>query len=234
MAYRDDNEAMKQRIVQLEGELAAAQDAIGRLKGYVDERASDDMADVLTKEQIHVVRELDVELDDAALEAIADMLRQRLAGSTVSMVGSKLHCKWQTSTLEVVRHQGRTEIRIAAHDPRHKLLLGLGGMGFAVLAGPLLSAPLVALGVPPLAWLGLVPLFLFAGYRVMDYLTRHTLRRNRQNLTGAFEAALALAEERGTKAQQRIAVEGGVATEAEAEALAEEEAEAAEAEELKA
>ena len=228
MAFRDDKLAMKLRIEQLEGELATANETIARLKGHADARTSDEMSELLTKERLHLVREVDAELDDSGFELVADMLRQRLPNSQISMIGQTLHCKWGTASLRVLRHPGRTELVIDAHDPRSKVLNALGGFGFAVLGSPLVGGAIVgiatALGVALPAWLGvaLAPLALLAGYLAMDQLTRRTLRNNRTSLRGALEAAIALTEEHGHEREPvRIDVSAEAETEAEAEAEAE-------------
>jgi hypothetical protein len=232
MAYRDDKRAMKQRIEQLEGELSTAQGTIARLNGHIDERASDDEADMLTKEQLHLTRELDFAIDDAGVEAIAEMLRTRLLNSQVTEVGRTLSCRWGTSELRVIRHDDRTEIRLGANDPRPKWLMAVGGTGFAVLAGPFVAAAglalasLVGVALPAWAAFGLVPVALGAGYWLMDTLTDRNIRNARTTLKGALESASDLAKEHEQKSAVRIDVtsQEDVAAEAEAEAAAEEEA----------
>lgn len=225
MAYRDEKESMKMRIATLEGELSVAQESIARLKGQVDEHGSSEMADMLTKETLNVSRELDVVLSDAGVEAIAQMLRQRLPKSQLSEVGRTLTCQWGTAELRVVRHAERTELRLSAKDPRHWATNALGGFGFAVLGGPLIVGPLVALAGPWMA-VAAVPLVLIGGYLLMDKLTKSTLRNTRTTLRGALESAIELAREHQVQAPVRIDIAAMADSEAEAEAQAEAEIDA--------
>jgi hypothetical protein len=221
MSYRDDKETMRQRIETLEGELSSAQETIARLKGEVDERASAEVGDMLTKEQLHVSRELDLVLSEAGVEAIAEMLRRRLPKCQVAEIGRTLSCQWGTAELRVVRHDDRTEIKLSANDPRSKPTLAVGGFGFAVLGGPLIAGPLIALAG---AWMAVpvIPLLLIAGYLLMDKLTTANLRRARTTLRGALEATVELAQEHALRPPARIEVPAAVAdAEAEAEEIAE-------------
>jgi len=222
MAYRDDRRAMKQRIEQLEGELSTAQGTIARLKGHIDERGSDDEADMLTTEHLHLTRELDFAIDDAAVEAIAEMLRTRLLNSQVTEVGRTLSCRWGTSELRVIRHDDRTELRLTANDPRRPGMMALGGIGFAAMMGPFVAGATLALaslaGVNQPAWaaLFLVPAVLGSGYWLMRKLTMRAIRTARTTLKGALESAIDLAKEHRSRSAVRIDVGSEEDVEAEA------------------
>jgi hypothetical protein len=226
MGYRDDKQAMRQRIEQLEGELESAHQTIARLKGHIHERASDDAADLLGKQTVHLRRELEVVLDDQGMEAIATMLRTRLPQGQVSMVGRTLHCKLPTGALQVMRHERFTEVVVDDNHPQPRWAKALGGLGFAVLGGPLLAAPFAALGVPEAALIAYVPLVLVAGYLLMDQLLRRTFHATRQQLAGALEATVELAREHGKELEP---LRFDTTAEAAAEAQAELEAQEAEA-----
>lgn len=224
MTYRDDKESMGQRIEQLEGELATAHHRIARLEGRDGDHLSDAMADFDSKEELHVSRVLDVAITESGVEAIADMLRQRLPNAVVTGVGRSLNCRWGTSELRVIRHDDRTEIQLRANDPRQKLLFALGAVGFAALAGPLLAGPL-AVAVPWSA-VATVPLVILGGYMLMGWLVARTIRIARTTLRGAFESAVALAEAHAAKKPARIDI--GADESAEQARQAEEEAAALE------
>src|SRR4051812_10041461 len=87
MGYRDDQEALRSRVDQLEGDLADARDKIAALTG---ERAvgPEPAPSRLTgaPRGVALERVLDYEIDDEGLERIAQLVRRHL-GVTVAQVG---------------------------------------------------------------------------------------------------------------------------------------------------
>ena len=162
MGYRDELEALRARNEELEGEVAALREALGR--GTGPDRWTGFLG---APTRLQLVGELEGELDEDALEELVASLRRAFGevGRT-EQLGRTL--TWSTTrqggrAVEVIcrRAGGKTELSL--HESQQPLIggvvgaglggLGGGGMGFVVAFG--LRAP----GLLPvfiLAWLLLV------------------------------------------------------------------------------
>src|SRR5262245_46091292 len=95
MAYRDDEEALRRRVADLEGELSEARATIARLQGESATQAvsSDEPSWFLgAPTRLELERELPFEVTDEGYEAIAELARKRFPASVggVSQVGRTL------------------------------------------------------------------------------------------------------------------------------------------------
>jgi len=197
-------------VTELEGEVAARDAEIARLKGAARTSEPDASRSKVLAAPLAVVHErtLDHEIDDVGLEAIADVLRERLR-LEVTQVGRTLRAKQGTIDFELAMADGQTRIRLEATytDRRNGVFVAapMGALMATFFAGGILAslgaAPFVmAAGLALVA--GVVPVGL-AG------LLRRVVSREQANVAGTFEAVLALAAEHAPK---EAAIEARVET----------------------
>jgi hypothetical protein len=218
VTYRNEGEALRARVDQLEDELAAAQDRIAKLSG---EKTTETVARELRTSALlgassgaTLSKTLPYELDTEGYEAIAALVRERLKVE-VSQVGHALTTPRDVFSLK--REDGQTTIRLHGDGS------GLAGSVVAAGAMTALFAGLPIVGV--LHDVGMhahdpVSSMLHAVWIVPTLVTGATwLARKRMQRTadrtlathqGAFEAVLALAEKHAIRRdapRARVAVE---------------------------
>ncbi len=224
MAYRDDEEAQRGRVAELERELAEAREKIARLEGRFPEQTPREASGLLGV-PLMLEREtmLPLEVSEDGFVAIANALEARLPGSTTTQVGSTLTHRKGVYELRVSRLDGKTRIQLKGDYRAAKLMFVLGSPGLMLIAGVLLASVGTALGPVGTAVgavMGIVAAVL--GFR---WLMRRSLVQDQRLLEGLFETAVTLASSHGAKLEPtRIAAQTRVSEEA-----AETEAEAAEA-----
>lgn len=227
MGYRDEKASLRARVAELEGELAQKDDEIARLKGDVEPSAPDATHSKVLRAPLAVVHErtLDHLIDEEGLEAIADVLRKRLR-LEVTQVGRTLRAKQGTIDFELAMVDGQTRIRLEATytDRRNGMFVGapMGGMMATLFAGGILAS----LGAAPVVMATGLVLVAGLGVAGLVGLVRSVVQKEQANVTGTFEAVLALAKEHAPEP----AVKARVETREEAEALEVEATEAADLE----
>jgi hypothetical protein len=219
VGYRDDREQLQVRVELLEGELSDAEERIERLTGA---RASMAAGDIETTNRIldapgfvKRVRELDFEVTEDGLEAIADLIRAR-TGQPVYQVGRTL-----TGTgFSLRQEEGRTIVELkkdfsglTAGAAASSVLVG----GFASMAGLALWHDLVMRSVSEANILWIAPIVIVAAFAGFRKISQTKARGGAQKLSGTFEAVLELAERHLAESETRARVEADadVATEVE-------------------
>jgi hypothetical protein len=228
VAYRDDEEAQRARVAELERELAEAQAKIARLEGRLVEPSPREASRLLGV-PLMLEREtvLPLEVGDHGFLAIANALEARLPGGTTAQIGPTLTHKKGAYELRVSRLDGgKTRIQIKGDYRAAKLMFLVGSPGLMLIAGVLLASGGTLLGPAGTAVgavIGLVSALL--GFR---WLMRRSLVQDQRLLEGLFETAVTLATSHGAKlGPTRIAARTRVSAEAAeigAEAEASEEA----------
>lgn len=249
MAYRAQTEAMRLRIEELEGELAAAREIIARMQGdIVAAEVEGEKPGWWTgaPRRLHIERELPFELSASGYEAIADLLRQRWPAANISQVGGTLTCRVALVDFRATRLEGgRTQVRLNADYKGHAQLQGIGcGTASIIGMSPVVVA-LEAAGFSP-ALLVVAPLVVIAFWGVARAIAGASIRKSRKGLTGLFETVALLAAKHA-KPKKRVRIgestksetaasardtdaEENATAEAEAQVVAEAESAAAEAE----
>jgi len=132
VGYRDETETLRARVADLEGELEDARDTIGRLTGLQsapETQASVEHGRIVGgPTYVRYERELDLELTDEGLEAIAAVIRARFPGAAVSQVGRSL----SAPGFSLTQKDGMTQISMAG-DFRGATagVLSMAGLGGA-------------------------------------------------------------------------------------------------------
>ncbi len=201
MGYRDEKASLRARVAELEGELATKDEEIARLKGSVEDGAPDGSESKVLQAPLSVVHErtLGHVVGSEGLEAIADVLRQRLR-LEVTQVGRTLRGKQGTLSFELAMVDGQTRIRLEATytDRRNGVFVGapMGGTMATFFAGGILAS----LGAAPVVMA--TGLALVAGVSVAGLvrLIRGVVQKEQANVAGTFEAVLALAAEHAPEA----------------------------------
>jgi hypothetical protein len=201
VSYRDETDALRGRVQQLEGELQSAEDKIARLQG---EAAPSGPGTSIVESRLiggpaRYEREelLDYEIGEEGYEKIAEVLRTRMRLPNVSQVGRSLVAP---GVFSLTREEGRTRVRMTVSWENLKtspIAIGvLGGVlgGFPVLG---VLADVATHHGPwylPLFAIGIVPL-LAAGAAVLGRkLTRKRSTEGLAGAQGAFETILEIAE----------------------------------------
>ena len=200
MGYRDEKASLRARVTELESEVAAKDAEIARLKGAAGTSDLDVSRSKVLAAPLAVVHErtLDHGVEDVGLEAIADVLRERLR-LEVTQVGRTLRAKQGTIDFELAMADDQTRIRLEATytDRRNGVFVAapMGALMATFFAGGILAslgaAPVVmAAGLALVA--GVVPVGLVG-------LLRGVVSKEQSNVAGTFEAVLALAAEHAPK-----------------------------------
>lgn len=221
MGYRDETETLRARVAELEGELEDARDTIGRLTGQASApqtRASEERGRIAGgPTHVRYERELDLELTDEGLEAIAEVIRARFGGVTVSQVGRSL----TAPGFSLTQKDSMTQISMVG-DFRGATagvlsLAGLGGAfgamsSLAIFHDFVMRLPESAL-LPHLLWL--TPLI--GGMLLL--LTRRRfgrlLDKRATDTRAAFEAVVELAKRHRVRERPKVRIEAEAAEEAE-------------------
>ncbi len=206
MGYRDEKASLRARVTELEAKLAEKDETIARLQGRLREDATADTAHsrVLDAPMTFTLeRTLDHEVTTEGLEAIAQVLRERLR-LPVSQVGRTVRGELGTVQFELTMADGQTDLRIEAtyHDRRNGFFVAgpMAGLMACLFAGGALAsagvAPLVMAGGLALVG-GLSPLGLLK-------LVRGVVEKEQTNIAGTFAAVLALAEAHAEAPEEAI------------------------------
>ncbi len=228
MTYRNDSDALRERVQKLEGDLASANETIERLKGETAETSPGtqiehsrfvDGPSLFAREEL-----LPYEISEEGYEQIADVLRTRLAATNVSQVGRTLTVP---GVFSLTREGTSTRIRMTgtwSHLKQATLAFG----GLAGFFGGLMSAGVLAdianHGGPwylPFFVLGIAPALaggaMFLGRKRSAKHSKNGLEK----LQGTFETILSVAQEHRVPPAVRARVEDVDADEAEEEVEAE-------------
>jgi hypothetical protein len=216
MVFRDDREALSERVDALDQELRAARDEIAHLKGGTSPNNAERSAFFGAPLRVELVREIPGEISEETKELIVDELRRRFGrAGQVTALGHSL--TWSVEPTEaqpsravqvsVRSRNGRTVIR--AIERNGMLAGGLfgglgGGMGLglgvgAVIALALSFGPLLAL-VGGLSWLALV-------YLLARTIFVAVTRSRRAELATTLEVLVDLAREETAAAPAAVAPE---------------------------
>jgi hypothetical protein len=238
VGYRNDEDGLRLRIAELEGELGDAEATIDRLRGEgASEIPSDASSDWFTgvPRQIFLQRELALEVTNEGLEAIAAVLDDRVPGGSLSVVGNTLIHRKASYELRLKRtSKGRTEVRLSGDYRALRLLLGLGGPGIGLLTGAPLAGVITSLGLAPPFVVTAFIVGALAGFLGLRALMRRNTLAERKRLTGMFEAVCDVAKAHAVDPQERLrfeAAQSEASSEAASEAQHAAETEAAASEE---
>lgn len=212
MSYRDEREALRLRMEQLEGELSARDQTIARLQGKRAEKLADGERDWVTgySRHTHIERKLESELNDDAYEAIAEMLQTRLPNGRASQVGQTLIYRWGAYELRLSRPDaGGVLVRVNGNHPG-RLPLALGSAGLSAITAPVLSALALTVGASSIA-VGLTVVMAIAGtFMGLRALTAGGIVKQRGQIHGIIEAIADLAAEHAAPERARILTRDGI------------------------
>jgi hypothetical protein len=218
MVFRDDREALRERVDALEQELAEAKSELRALKGAVQpntERSPFFGAPLRTE----LVREIDGELSDESKEIIVEELRRRFGrAGQVSSVGRSITWSIEPTqtqpsraiTVNLRSRNGRTVLSVVE---RHAslaggLFAGMGtGMGFGGGAGIVAVLALVVHGIAAAI---AAPLWLLAVYALARTIFVSVTKSRRADLCAMMDALVTIAKEdmvQGASAPTGVRVE---------------------------
>jgi len=219
MGYRDEKASLRARVAELEAELAAKDETIGRLQGQLGtpRHVDPSYGRVLdAPEALVLERTLDHEVSTEGLEAIAAVLRERLR-LPVSQVGRTVRGELGTIAFELETCDGRTELRLqATYQDRRQGIFVAGPIVGLFLAGAAVGV-LGPLTLAPAAMTAVATLVGATGVLGLGALVRRTVRKEQANVIGSFEAVGALAAAHPEDGDG--AIRARVATEASAESV---------------
>jgi hypothetical protein len=150
VAYRDENEALRSRVRELERELAASEGRVQRLLGKSGAPKRAFTADSIVGEAVHRVDEvtLDAPLDDAGLDAIQRVVEARL-GHAVVREGRELRGTRIRLAALADRSDGAFALTTNEHGTWLRLESDLGRLPIVVPLGPVLG---VLTSLPLIVW----------------------------------------------------------------------------------
>ncbi|MBL9024266.1 MAG: hypothetical protein JNL21_18880 [Myxococcales bacterium] len=214
MAYRDDEEAQRGRVAELERELAEAREKIARLEGRFPEQTPREASRLLgVPLMLEREKVLPLEVSEDGFVAIANALEARLPGGTTAQVGRMLTHKKGAYELRVSRLDGgNTRVQLRGDYRAAKLMFLLGSPGLMLITAVLLASVgtvLGPIGTAVGAVMGIVAAVL--GFR---WLVRRSLVQDQRLLEGLFETAVTLASSHGAKLEPtRIVAQARVSEE---------------------
>lgn len=222
VGYRDETETLKARVAELEARLEESEDTVARLLGTAPAGSSpteivEPPSRVLDgPSAITLTRELDVELDDEGLEAIAAFLRTR-DGADVRQVGRSLHAPG----FSLEQRGGKARVSMTADYRGFALgaasLATLGG-GFTAFAAFAIAHDAFARSLAEWHILWLAPLFIAMAFVFARRLASGRARDAATKRKASFEGVVELAKRHGAKPAAKVRVEPEEeAAEAEAE-----------------
>lgn len=217
MTYRDENDALRARVSELEEQLQASNAKVAELSGQAPKEAVTEgetlgaPTSLGAPSSLVLERWLDLTPTTEGYEVIARIVRERL-GLEARQVGQSLLTKGDRFTLEV--KGGRTRIRLAA-DWRDRssgawvasgLVAALGGLGVAAVLHDTLHLG-DAMAAANLLWAA--PALAVAARAFFGPRARALVQRELEASRGAFAAVLeAAAQHRVEPAvRARVAVE---------------------------
>ena len=200
MGYRDDNEALRRRVEDLERELSEAQATILRLQGETATHAvaSDKPNWFLgAPARLELERELPFEVTDEGYEAIAELARQRLPTTMggVSQVGRTLtYQQGGVMELKLTRiGPGRTRLSLRGDHRGHGVILGAMIPGASLFALGGVVAILNAVGATPALFVVVLPLVVISCFLLIRALVARSVVGQRAKMAGLFQSVAELA-----------------------------------------
>lgn len=150
VAYRDENEALRSRVAELERQLALSEGLVQRLLGKDAGSRKTSTPDSIVGEVVHRVDEasLDVSVDDAGLEAIRRVVETRL-GCSVSRDGRELRGTRVRLAGLAGRRDGAFGLATSVHGTWLRLETDLRRLPVLVALGPVVGA---ATSLPLILW----------------------------------------------------------------------------------
>lgn len=215
MSYRDDSEALRERVETLEGELSAANETIARLTGKAaTPRAPEEKANWLLGNPSRLIldEELPARASESAYAPIAEIFRARLPRvGQVSQVGRAL--SYRHGSLEITvtpTENGCTRLRLAANHSHLGMLTVASALVFMLLALPLVGATL-----GPAALIIAMPFVAILAFALTRPFVARQIQRNRAELAGVFDSVVAVIAQHGAPAiapaaSERVRVPGGM------------------------
>ncbi len=218
MGYRDETETLRARVSELESELTEAKDTIDRLTGAAPtEPAAPGTDEVIPSRvldgpgRITLSRELDLEVDDEGLEAIAAHLTARY-GVQVRQIGRSL----QAPGFSVTQRDGKTRITTTNdYGGLSVAAITVSGLigGFLTLVTFALAHDLFARGLAEWHLLWGAPLMMALVFVFGRQLASKGARSEATKRRATFEAIVELAKKHGRKATPKARVEVEAETE---------------------
>lgn len=215
VTYRDENDALRAKVAELEGELDASRAKVAELSGTSARRAPEDGEALGPPTRlgpprwIRLTGTFDHVIDSAGYEAIATLLRERL-GLEVSQVGQRLVSKGGEFSLEV--REGRTVVSLRRDWPDPTLGLLAAGIAPALFGGLLTAAfahdlfhVTEAMSAAQMLWAA--PLFAGATTALLWRPSRRRVESELAALRGTFRAVVGLAEQHGAVPTAKARVE---------------------------
>ena len=229
MSYRSEEEALRGRVAELEGELESAEATIARLRGDgAAEVAAPDEVDRFTgiRTNLFIERELPFAMTDAGLVAISDLLEKRFPGGTTTQIGTTFTHRKASYELRIEALEGGgSRLRVKGDYRPARTQLGLGTPGLAFLGAVITAGMFAALRTGPAGIAVGVVLGALGGFWFLRNLLQRAMAKDRQRITAAFESVAELARLHRDKDERRIETHADVDAEAEQEAAALEAAE---------
>jgi hypothetical protein len=200
MGYRDDEEALRRRVADLEGELSEAHATIARLQGEsaTHAGASDKPNWFLgAPMRLELERELPFEVTDEGYEAIAELARKRFPTSMggVSQVGRTLtYQQGGVTELKLSRiGPGRTRMSLRSDHRAHGVILGAMAPGASLFALVGVVAVLRAVGATPASLVVALPLVVISCFLLIRALVARSVVTQRAKMAGLFETVAEIA-----------------------------------------
>lgn len=196
VTYRDDAEALRARLQVVEAELQEAKGTILRLRGEARSEQPDDDIDPVTGigRFLRHERHVPFAVTDERLAAIAKMLEHRIPGGAILMVGRTLRHSWGYYTLRIHRSEVATTIELTSDYRARRALLLLGAPHLAVITAIFAAALGAAMTRGDRSSIALsVAIGAIGSVVGLRELMRRTAKRERDLLTGVFEATVDLA-----------------------------------------
>jgi hypothetical protein len=216
VTYRNDSEALRARVDELEGNLAAAEDRIAKLTGA---KTSDEVQREIRESKLigassgaTLAQTFPFEIDTEGYEAIAALVRERM-NVEVSQVGHSLTTRGDVFSLR--RENGQTTLRLHGNwvSPVGSLV-SVGTLSTMFLGLPALGVLLdinmhhPEISIVNAAWL--VPSIVGAVLWPVRSRIQKVAKTKLALHQGTFEALRALAEKHAVKgdlARARVAIE---------------------------
>ncbi|MFO0710829.1 MAG: hypothetical protein U0353_13370 [Sandaracinus sp.] len=219
MAYRDDTDALRARVAELEQKLSLSEALVEKLLGR-GPGTTTRKPDSLVGEVVHAVDEatFDVSLDAEALEALARVARERLglaiARESASVRGTRTTNAWlgespADSAFGVASNEHGASLRLETDLRRLPVIVALGPVLGIMLAVPLVLyqgnelqhfRETVSLGVSA----SVVLLSMLFGTLASRVLASRLARRARELHQGVWAAMLEIVRREGKLARVRV------------------------------
>jgi hypothetical protein len=222
VAYRDENEALRSRIAELERQLSLSEGLVQRLLGKDPRSKKTSRPDVIVGEVVHRVDEtsLEVWLDDAGLDAIQRAVEVRL-GHAIQREGRELRgsrarlaalAEHREGAFGLGTNEQGTWLRLETDLRRLPVLIALGPV-----LGALTSLPLVLWqmdrfhhfepGMSLSVTMPVIALLMILGTVVTRGIAKRLARRAGEEHDGTWATLLELTREHA-RPKARVEIEG--------------------------